>query len=118
MINFCVVSGDVLDKPRFIFPESEHPMTFFNLGLWLEGQRNGYITVGCMNGLAVLAAKHLRPGSWVVASGWLLREKWIDLEGIAGKYVTLKAEELEFIAADSPGWRGKNSSEPKDKKQG
>ncbi len=121
MINSCVVSGDVLDKPRFIFPESEHPMTFFNLGLWLEGKRNAYITVGCVNGLAILAAKHLRPGSWVVASGWLLREKWIDLEGISGKYVTLKRKNWSSSQPTGlrgwrrPPWDLKKRSNPTDK---
>lgn len=71
MVNLNVFSGHVIGSPKLILAGENAPMTFFTLSLIANQQMAGRISVVCHQHLALIAARHLSNGDYVVIEGYL-----------------------------------------------
>jgi hypothetical protein len=96
MFNFCVISGYVYIEPTRRFYGKDHPITEFEIDIWLGSHRGGSITVLCPDELSLKARLYVKESDIVVACGYLSGDAWQGRDG-SWKSLHLIAVELAVL---------------------
>jgi single-strand DNA-binding protein len=97
MLNFCLLSGRLVQNPYFSHMSEERVIVTLNLDLALWEDPCGRIKVHCFDRLAFFAAYHLKSGDRVVVMGFLHMDSVETIKGEQRDAAELIAMQLEMI---------------------
>jgi hypothetical protein len=100
MFNYCVLSGRVTTIPTLRCYGKDHPVTEFNLEIWLGKDRWGTVKVECLGRLAMAAAKHLSLCHRVAVAGCIAGAVRRQDDGTYKYELRLVASDLEPLRED------------------